>query len=351
MRPLGFAVLTMIAALLGAKGVSAQHEPLFVPVLKENFPDPFILPVGKHFLAYSTTSAGRNVPMAVSTDLVRWQMVKDEQNPKRLYDAMPTLPSWAKSGFTWAPEVLAVTGGYALYFSAPHKKLDVQCVGVATSADPIGPFVSRGSEPLVCQPTLGGTIDAHAFRDTDGQLYFYYKNDGNNPKFLKPSQIWVQRLSADGMMLTGEAKPILKNDQHWEWRVVESPAMVRHAGGYTMFFSANHFGWEADQRLSNYGTGYARCEGPMGPCTDAAENPWLRSYFTSELGCLSGPGHPTIFQAGTRSFIAFHAWAANSGCRPAKSERYLYVAPLGFEGAKPFIGRGLRPKAAADTAK
>ncbi len=347
MRGLGLAMLPLIAALVGAQASAQKREPLFVPVLTENFPDPFILPVGDHYLGYSTTTAGRNVPMAVSTDLVRWQIVKDEKDPKRFYDAMPTLPAWAKSGFTWAPEVLAVEGGYRLYFSAPHKKLNVQCVGVAASADPLGPFVSQSAEPLVCQPELGGTIDAHPFRDTDGQLYFYYKNDGNNPRFLKPSQIWAQRLSKDGLRLEGKATPIVKNDTHWEWRVVEAPVMVRHQGGYTLFFSANHFGWETDQRLSNYGTGYANCQGPMGPCTDAPENPWLRSYFTASAGCLSGPGHPAIFQAKGRRFIAFHAWSATSGCRKMRDERYLYVAPLGFDGVKPVIGTSLRPQAAA----
>ncbi len=344
MRGLGLAMLPLMAAFLGAPQAPAKREPLFVPVLTENFPDPFILPVGQHYLGYSTNTAGKNVPIAVSTDLVTWRHVKDEKNPKQLYDAMPTLPAWAKSGFTWAPEVLAVEGGYRLYFSAPHKKLNVQCVGVATSTEAIGPFVSQAAEPLVCQPKLGGTIDAHPFRDTDGKLYLYYKNDGNNPRFLKPSQIWAQRLSADGTRLEGEAVPILKNDKHWEWRVVESPFMVRHAGGYTMFFSANHFGWEADQRLSNYGTGYAACQGPMGPCTDADENPWLRSYSTAAEGCLSGPGHPAVFKAGGRNFIAFHAWSATSGCRKARDERYLYVAPLSFNGNKPVIGIGLRPR-------
>jgi hypothetical protein len=122
--------------------------------------------------------------------------------------------------------------------------------------------------------------------------------------------------------------------------------MARQGDNYIMFFSANHFGWEADQRLSNYGTGYAACEGPMGPCKDAGENPWLRSYSTPQAGCLSGPGHPAVFQAGGRSFIAFHAWSATSGCRKARDERYLYVAPLRFDAGKPVIGVGLRPAAA-----
>ena len=42
--------------------------------------------------------------------------------------------------------------------------------------------------------TWGGTIDPSAFRDADGALYLYYKNDGNNPAVLKPSQLFVQTL-------------------------------------------------------------------------------------------------------------------------------------------------------------
>ena len=82
----------------------------------------------------------------------------------------------------------------------------------------------------------------------------------------------------------------------------------------------------------------------MGPCTDAAENPILNSFNDREAGCLSGPGHPAIFQVGQRHFIAFHAWAATSGCRPADSERYLYIAPLFWKDGKPQIGPSLREK-------
>lgn len=342
------ALSAVIAALLplaptgSAPTPAPARDPLFVPVLRENVPDPFVLPVGGRYLMYSTNHDERNVPVAVSRDLVRWARVKDERDPKLAYDAMPTLPAWAKRGFTWAPEVIALNGGYVMNFTARHAKSGLQCIGVATAADPLGPFVSSAPEPLVCQFDQGGTIDGHTFRDADGQLYFYYKNDGNNPRVLKPARIYVQRMTPDGLKLTGEPVPLVRDDKHWEWRVVEAPTMVRHAGGYTLFFSANHFGWEADQDLSNYATGYATCRGPMGPCTDARENPILRSYRSGAAGCLSGPGHPAVFEAGGRRFVAFHAWAANAGCRPAEHARHLYVAPLSFKGVTPQIGRSLR---------
>ena len=319
--------------------VSAQQvdrDP-FVPVFTVDFPDPFVFEHEGRFLAYATNSGGSvNVQMAESTNLVDWRRIEG-------HDAMPELPSWARSGFTWAPELLRTDGGYVLYFSARHRESGLQCVGAATSSSPLGPFTSQAAEPLVCQYDLGGTIDGSPFRDSDGQLYFYYKNDGNNPRFGKPTDIFVQRMSPDGLTLIGEPVALLRNDTDWEAHVIEAPTMVRHGEGYTLFFSANHFGWEADQRLSRYAMGYASCDGPMGPCIDSPDNPVLYSYNNREAGCLSGPGHQMVFEARGRSFIAFHGWAATPGCRRTDPRRYMYIAPLGWRGAEPQIAVSLRP--------
>jgi beta-xylosidase len=336
-------LLTILAALGLAAPTPAAAQPPFVPVFETNFPDPFILPHGGEFLAYATNPEGAaaNVPMARSTDLVNWELVR---TAGQLHDAMPNLPPWAKEGWTWAPEVIRHGDRYLLYFTAKEKKSELQCVGVAEASDPRGPFTSAATEPLICQREIGGTIDPHAFRDRDGQLYLYYKNDGNHPNFRKPTDIFAQRLSADGLSLTGAPVALLRNDKGWEAHVIESPTMTRHGERYVMFFSANHFGWEDHQRLSPYAMGYARCEGPMGPCVDAPDNPILYSYNNREAGCLSGPGHQALFEAGGREFIVFHAHAARGGCRDANKGRYMYVAPLLWQNGEPKIGVSLRPR-------
>jgi beta-xylosidase len=324
---------------------SAPLVPNFEPVFTTDFPDPFILRHGNEFLGYATNAQNdqANVPMARSTNLVNWELVKDGD---KLHDAMPILPPWARPGFTWAPEVLKTADGFVLHFTAKDRKSGLQCLGAAFSADPLGPFTSDATDPLLCQTDIGGTIDSHAFSDRDGQLYLYYKNDGNNPAFRKPTDIFVQRLSADGMTVTGDAVPLLRNDTAWEAHVIEAPTMVRHQDRYFLFYSANHFGWETHQRLSPYAMGYATCEGPMGPCTDAKENPILNSYNDRQEGCLSGPGHQSVFEVGGRQFVSFHAWAATAGCRRFENRRYLYIAPLLWKEGKPQVGLGLRPAAA-----
>jgi beta-xylosidase len=326
------------ALLIASWSFSAAAEPSFVPVYRDNFPDPHIVLNNGQFIAYSTND-GPNLPMLTSPDLVHWTQVTSADG--RRADGMPQLPSWAKEGRTWAPEVMQVGGKWLLYFTAADAKLGKQCVGVAVAAAPTGPFVDLGPKPLVCQVAEGGTIDASPFRDADGKLYLYYKSDGN--AVGKRTFIWGQQLSADGLSVAGDPVALVQDDAKWEWRLVEAPSMVKSPGGYQLFFSAAFYGWDfPKERLSNYATGYADCSGPLGPCKDAAENPLLHSFNDRQAGCLSGPGHPAIFQVGKQHFIAFHAWAATSGCRPAEGERYLYVAPLFWKDGKPTIGESLR---------
>jgi beta-xylosidase len=327
-----------IAAGLLCVGAAPPAEPSFVPVFKTNFPDPFVLLHGATFIAYSTND-GPNVPVATSRDLVHWTFAADPASGRQR-DALPSLGSWAKPGFTWAPEVLELSGRYLLYYTASDRRRDAQCIGVAVASDPLGPFVDDRSEPIVCQTDLGGSIDADAFRDGDGKLYLYFKNDGN--RVGKHSAIWAQQLAPDGLAVVGTPLELIQDDQAWEQRLVEAPTMIRSPIGYELFFSAAYFGWNDDQRLSPYGMGYARCSGPLGPCAKSADNPILHSFNDRESGCLSGPGHQSIFTVGQRSFISFHAWEATRGCRKAGDKRFLYVAPLFWKDGKPQLGPSLR---------
>jgi beta-xylosidase len=334
-----FALSAVLMACAAPAASTGEPQP-FVPVYATNFPDPFVIAHEGRYLAYATNADRHqaNVQMAISDDLVNWGALRDGG---KLHDAMPVLPVWAERGWTWAPEVMQLDDRFLLFFTAREKASGRQCTGVATSADPLGPFASDATEPLVCQRDLGGTIDASPFRDADGTLYLYYKADAN--AVGKPTDIFVQTMTADGMGVTGEPVALLTNDKPWEAHVIESPTMVRRGDAYVLFYSANHFGWETHQRLSPYAMGYATCDGPAGPCSEAPENPILYSYADKTAGCLSGPGHQAIFEAQGRQYIVFHAHIARGGCQNARKGRQMYIAPLGWRDGKPVIGTSLRP--------
>ena len=59
--------------------------------------------------------------------------------------------------------------GFLLYFTAASKQHGCQCIGVARSRSPGGPYESAGSEPLVAAPEQGGAIDPDVFVAPDGR--------------------------------------------------------------------------------------------------------------------------------------------------------------------------------------
>ena len=104
------------------------------PAYAGDFPDPFVLAVAGTYWAYSTGSAGRNLQVMSSTDLHNWTTPTDP---------LPVLPSWAAVGSTWAPGVLRQGASFLMYYTVRDAALGRQCISVASSSNPGGPFLER----------------------------------------------------------------------------------------------------------------------------------------------------------------------------------------------------------------
>ncbi|HAK92532.1 MAG TPA: glycoside hydrolase, partial [Massilia timonae] len=201
---------------------------------------------------------------------------------------------------------------------------DRQCVGAALARSPRGPFVDSAAAPLICQAALGGTIDASPFQD-GGRLYLYFKNDGNCCK--QPTHIFAQELRPDGLGLVGQPVRLLTNGRAWEGKVIEAPTMVLRDGRYTLLYSANDFG------DGSYAAGHASCVGPLGPCQPVGDGPFLKSR--PEVA-LMGPGHQSVFRAGGRDYIAYHAWELEPDGSRGK-RRFLYIDKLDWVDGAPVV--------------
>ncbi|GAA0575978.1 glycoside hydrolase family 43 protein [Paractinoplanes ferrugineus] len=307
---------TLLVAACGEAPAEKSPMTFTNPVHDRNFPDPGVLRVDGTFYAYGTNSAVANVPLLTSTDLVHWT----ERG-----DVLPAVGEWADPGNTWAPEVLRTDAGtFVLYYTARWNKADRQCIGTAVADSPTGPFLDTSGEPLICQDDEGGSIDASPFRDEDGSLYLYWKNDGNH--IGVPSHLYAQRLDRDGRKLTGDRVRLLTNNQPWHGPVVEAPEMLRHDGKLYLFYSGGAF----DQ--DGYAVGYATCDSPLGPCHDAAENPILRS-----AGKAAGPGHcyPVTLADGT-VWLLYHAWPADA-IGSISPGRQMWLDRVDWVGGKPVV--------------
>ena len=312
-----FAVAAVALLLTGCAAAAPDdtvEEPTTAPfAIDADFPDPDVLKVGNEYHLYATNGAGFNVQQAVSTDLVTWE--------RGGTDALPALPPWAASGKTWAPEVAeAQDGSFLLYFTAASKDPARQCIGVATSGDPAGPFTSDAEQPLVC-PDDGGAIDASTFVDDDGTMYLLFKNDGN----CCGLDTWLQiaPLSADGLSLTAEPTKLAMQDQAWEGNLVEAPTLVKRGGSYVLLYSANDYGG------ADYAIGYATADSVLGPYSKPTE-PLLTT--TSSDGRYLGPGgQDVVVGPDGNDMLVFHSWDE------LYIQRGVNVAPIIFTDGVPQV--------------
>ncbi|MEJ7664899.1 MAG: family 43 glycosylhydrolase [Hymenobacter sp.] len=142
------------------------------PVLARNFPDPFVLRHGGHYYAFGTTGRGRTPDgrifmLLTSDNLVDWRPPGGALTP----------PPGSEEFDFWAPEIVLHEGTFYMYYSRGGGAIGATVghqLHVATSQRPEGPYTEIAALPVADSPF---TIDAHAFRDTDGQWYLFYARD------------------------------------------------------------------------------------------------------------------------------------------------------------------------------
>jgi hypothetical protein len=352
LRGAAYALLAASVSIGGALSFAVAAPPAaaanWAPVHAGDFPDPSILfaPKANEYYAFATQSFASasqtiNVQESTSTNGVNWTQTN--------VDALPNLGSWAKPGNTWAPSVaLQVSGTYVMYYTATEASApNDQCIGIATSPTPGGPYTpatptNLAPEPIVCQnghdasPAIdngnyGGSIDPNIFTDTsDGSSWLIWKSDGNH--IGMSTTIWSVPLSASLYPTTSSPTALLTNDQaSWEGSVIEGPDMYEPSPGvYDLFFSGS------DEGSSRYAIGWASCASPSPPrpCVDETTGGPLLSSAPG----MSGPGGPDVYTLpGGQTALAFAAWQGNTIGYLSCGIRPMYMANVAFSGAQPFL--------------
>jgi beta-xylosidase len=284
------------------------------PVDPRDFPDPFVLNDGGTYYAFATNAGPTNVQVMSSSDLVHW-----ESQP----DALPNLPGWAARGFTWAPTVLPRGDSYVLFYTVREPTGGRQAVSAAHSTAPAGPYVDDSSAPLIYQSSLGGSIDASPFADSDGSAHLVWKADSN--AIHQPTSLWIQALNDDGITLNGQPTRLLSQDAAWEDPLIEAPSLVSAGGTYFLFYSANW--WNTNR----YAIGYATAPHLLGPYTKVTTaHPWFASDNT-----VAGPGGQEWFtDSAGQLHMAYHGWEPSAIGYP-HGARSLRLASVSFNGGRP----------------
>ena len=315
-RPLHVLLLTILMVMLGVLGMMPVGGALSsTPVYSGDFPDPSVLVADGRYYGYATGSNGLNLQTMNSPELITWDIVKDP---------VPNLPNWAQRGLTWAPAVMRFGSTYVMYYTVRSRSLRMQCISMARSSTPQGPFIDSSRSPLICQKKLGGSIDPQPFVSPGGTPYLAWKSDDN--AIGRPTSLWSQQLSSDGRTLIGSESNLLTATAAWQGDVIEGPSMWSTNGTYFLFYGAN------DWSSANAAIGYATCSGPLGPCVNRSVGAaWMTSH-----GAGVGPSGPTIFtdtSGATR--IAYHAWTGGMGY--GNGVRSLWIDSVTFATGVPVV--------------
>jgi beta-xylosidase len=320
------------------------------------FPDPFVLDSGDTHSDYWAFATGNLFPVLHSADLVHWTSEGT---------AMSTRPAWVVTSgdwHPWAPSVIhselpcpgAASGGcYVMYYVGLSAAYNRNCIGVATSPTPGGPYSDRGplglagqsnaSMPVGCGDANGvGNIDPSPFLDASGQVYLYLSTDNactNGASCqLKPT-ISVIPLSADLLQGSGPRTALFAGDPGtWEAAgapgpTVEGPSMELHDGTYYLFYSGGSY-------MQAYGMGYATSSSPTGPFTKSSSNP----FFASTADAFSVGG-------GDRLVVGPHGglWMVYAARTTSSSPRTLWIDPFTWQTPSPPGGLGVPAVAGPST--
>jgi hypothetical protein len=342
-RPL-LAALIVLSGAVASIGIAAVAAPAagaanWAPIHAGDFPDPSILQWDGSYYGFATQNFAApsqtiNVQVSTSSDGVHWTQLNG-------VDALPTVGSWAEPGETWAPSVEYNGSKFVMYYTATEVWSGDQCIGIATSSDPLGPYTDNSDSPAVCQNGVdvgnpvqtvdngnyGGSIDPDIFTNSSGNSWLIWKSDGNHIG-QEPTSIWsVPLTTALTPVFTTPTSLLTANTQNWQSGIVEGPDMYETTTGtYTLFYAGS------DEGASTYAIGWASCAGPSGPCTDESRTAPL---LTTSPG-MSGPGGPDVYSVpqpggGTQLVMAFAAWQGSTIGYLSCGIRPMYLADLSFQ--------------------
>ncbi len=270
-------------------------NPLFTDY---GLPDPDVIRAddGKFYLyaTESTDASSKNVPVMRSSDLVSWS----KAGTVFTNATHPQITNQAGAR-VWAPTVSRVGGLYVIYYSQPGNNYK-HAIGVATSANPEGPFTDRGKLIDSNEQGVDISIDAYLYQE-DGRNYLFWGS------FRKISVI---ELTADGLSIKpGEVRKEVAGGQY------EASYVIKRDGYYYLIVSTGDYAKNGTYKLVA-----GRSRNIAGPYVNKAGKDMMKVNHEIMLqgnAAFTSPGHCSriITDDLGRDWILYHAYPADKNFR------------------------------------
>jgi hypothetical protein len=237
-----------------------------------------------------------------STDLENWTYHGS------VFEVNTTTVPWA-SGSTsaWASQVLKHNGKYYLYYctwgNSTYK--GYQCIGVATSDSPTGPFENVSTTPLINGYTMTtenssgwNDIDPTGWIETDSNgVEHIYLNWGNSENYtceLNSDMVSVKDINGDGSITSADIKHTTINNL--EGTYTEAPYLYRrtdengnYTGKYYLFFAKD---WREQWA-------YATTD-------DIMSGSWDYGALMMTAPATSNTSHGAVFDFKGKTYFVYH---------------------------------------------
>jgi beta-xylosidase len=317
-------------------------------------PDPFILDVGGKHNDYYSFNTGDLFPVLHSTDLINWRSARLAMNSR---------PAWViQTGdwHPWAPSVIqtaapcpgsTTAGCFVMYYVGVSAQYGVNCVAVATSSRPDGPYNDQGPLDTVPPSTMpvgcgddasAGNIDPSPFVDADRQAYLYVSSDfavSGGTSTFQPT-ISVIPLSPTLRTASSSRVPLFAGSPGtWEAAnvgtpTVENPTMVKHNELYYLLYSGG--GWRGA-----YGMGYATSSSPTGPFTKAGTQILAE---TSDVKSPGGGDTPVVGPNGETWMLYHGRTSSRDQPRVLRMDRFTWSPQDGGPDVPVLLGPSSTPQ-------
>ena len=324
-----------LLALLPTRNARGAARTYTNPVVPRNFPDPAVFQHQALYYAFGTTGQGRTADgrifsVLISSNLVDWRDVGGALAPPPGSDGLDF----------WAPEVVFHDGMFYMYYSRGGGAI-AATVGhrlyVATSALPQGPYTEVSALDV---PDSQFTIDAHPFRDDDGQWYLFYARDfiDSDDGYFPGTGLAVDRL-ATMTRLAQQPRTVLRARHPWtifeanrrmplygnrvfaQWHTLEGPYVRRYQGKYYCFYSGANF------LTDRYGVDFCVADSIPGPYSEAGGGAGAR-VLHAVPGHVRGPGHHSHAMGpdGQTEYLVYHAWNSQMTERQLCIDKLVWTA-------------------------
>ncbi len=320
MGPMGRMMLGAVASFLGVGALlaaPAHDQPRSAtytnPVWGADFPDPHIIRWKGKYYAYATHSGPGGFQVMESRDLVSWT-----------HKGGCFEPPWSKEHL-WAPEVAIHRGKLYLTYSALNPQTRKHDIGIAVSANPLGPFHHKAI--LVrADANRVGVIDTTVFFDRDRKPYLLYSEED-------PRRIVIRSMADDLLSVRDDRTVLVQPDQPRERGVTEAPTLIYRNGVYHLFFSVGWF--QSNKADACYAVAHAASRRLRGPYVKSQA-----LVLQTVPGKVYGPGHQCIITTPSgQTWIAYHAWDDRNEPRYGSNPvgRTLRIDRLLWRGDRPYV--------------